>query len=109
MPRYSIIRSDNAVVVDGEYYHVNCSLLPANVHAIQWDGTKGHVEFVDEDQNDGKRDPNLMITDFAPYASLIEAWQEAKNAAIKAAEIEADVKRTPEAAPSDGSLHVLAD
>ena len=81
MSKYSIIREDNAVVVDGEHYQVDCSSLPANVHAIRWNGTRGHIEFVDEDPNDGRRDPNQTIDDFSPYQYLVDRWYDAKNEA----------------------------
>jgi hypothetical protein len=80
MARYSIIREDNAVVVDGEHYIVDCSSLPANIHAIQWNNGRGHIEFVDDDPNDGKRDPNRAIDDFSPYQHLIETWKLVKSA-----------------------------
>ena|ERR1700719_2892010 len=81
MPKYSIIRIDNIVVVNGEHYQVDCSSLPSNIHAIQWNETCGHIEFVDEDPNDGKRDPNQTIDDFSPYQYLIDKWQDAKTEA----------------------------
>lgn len=72
----TIIKSDNAVGVDGLFYTIDCSELPANFHALQWDGPEsgeggaGEVEF-----NGKPKPPNEEITDLGGYYVYYEAWQ----------------------------------
>lgn len=76
MPKVTIIPSDGIVIVDGRGFKVDLS-TPGNVHAIQWDGVNGWVEY-----NDGKL--NAPVTQ-ADYDSLvvpaIAAWEVARAAA----------------------------
>lgn len=44
--RLTIIPNDNMVIIDGVGAIVDLSHLPATVHAIQWDGSAGEVEYV---------------------------------------------------------------
>ena len=60
----SIVKEDKVVMIDGEGINFDFT-LPANVWAIQWNGSKGEIEF-----NDGT--PNEAITDFTAYQSLID-------------------------------------
>lgn len=85
--RVTIIRDDNTVVVQGERHTVDCSTLPADFHALQWDGASGEVEYrmVKCDHCGGRnKEPNLRISDLAPYQPYIDAWGVAKVAAIAA-------------------------
>lgn len=70
----TIIRDDNVVIVDGRALSVDLSGLPANLHAVQWDGASGHVEY-----NDGTL--NKQLTDITPYAAVVAAWMAARDAA----------------------------
>ena len=85
----SVIRPDSCVIVDGISALVDCSDLPAFIHAIQWnsDAARGHIEFARD--NDGRRHPNMPITDFTAYGYLCDRHREACACdAIKAKEIE---------------------
>lgn len=87
--RVTIIRDDNTVLVDGEGYTVDCTPLPADFHALQWDGTSGEVEYrmtVCSHCNTRSKKPNLFVNDMTPYLSYVDAWTKAKAAAIEAAE-----------------------
>lgn len=87
----TIIADDGVVAVDGEFRTVDLSTLDANIHAIQWNGTTGHIEYKDNS-------PNLDITDVTAYQSFIDAWTAAappaptldENKAVKTAEFEAE-------------------
>lgn len=68
--RITIIRQDNTVVVDGVGASVDCAELPQYVHAIQWFGTDGWIEFAPD--AGGKRSPNLKIVEIAPYGFLVD-------------------------------------
>ena len=56
MSTVTLIPSDKQMVLDGKAAEFDLGLA-ANIHAIQWDGSKGHIEY-----NDGK--PNEDITEF---------------------------------------------
>jgi hypothetical protein len=69
----TIIAPDNTVLVNGKPHTVDCSgLASLNVHAVQWSGTTGWVEYVVA--TDGTKPPNLTITDISPYQPYIDAW-----------------------------------
>ncbi len=76
----TILRNENRVVVDGEARIVDCSTLPINVHVVQWRGEHGEVEYVTaacDHCGVRSRKPNETISDFSPYAKLLEAWHAA--------------------------------
>lgn len=73
--RLTIIRPDNMVYIDGEAISIDCSTLPADVHAVQWsdDAGKGWIEF--EQEPFGSPKLNEEIFSRSAYASLISAWE----------------------------------
>ena len=88
--RVTIIRDDNTVSVDGEGYGVDCTPLPADFHALQWDGTSGEVEYrmmACSHCNTRSKKPNLFVNDMTPYLPYVDAWTAAKAAAIEAARV----------------------
>ena len=73
MTTLTIIKDDSFVAVDGVGLEpIDCSSLAANVHAIQFDGTNGHVEY-----NDGT--DNLAITAISDYSAITDLWTSAKS------------------------------
>lgn len=85
--RLTVIRDDNSVSVNGERHTVDCSTLPADFHALQWDGASGEVEYrmVKCDHCGGRsKEPNLRVADITSYQPYIDAWGVAKLAAIAA-------------------------
>jgi phage-related protein len=66
-----VITEDKMLQVDGEALNFDFT-IDSNIHAIQWSGTEGHIEF-----KDGT--PNEDITDFTPYQSLIDAHNAEKQ------------------------------
>lgn len=66
MATLTIVKSDNAVAVDGVGRTVDCSDLASNLWAVQFDGSNGHIEY-----NDGT--PNEAITDVNDFQSKIDA------------------------------------
>lgn len=79
MPTLTIVKEDRAVIVDG-FYLDSCDVsgLPDNVHAVQWDGTTGHVELTDGD--------NVALTSISAYQSIIDEH------ATKKAELETAIE-----------------
>lgn len=74
--KLSVQVEDGFVIIDGVGRMVDCSGIDPAIRAIQWNSEKGrgHVEFVDEDENDGQRAPNLLIESIDQYQHLIDAW-----------------------------------
>lgn len=72
--RITIVVDDNVVMIEGQAETVDCSsLLPQDVHVIQWYGTHGEVEYATDIQT-GHRKGNDKITDITPYQYLVDAW-----------------------------------
>ena len=62
MTTLSIVAEDKTIIKDGTACpKLTLSWLPSNVWAVNWDGTKGEVEY-----NDGT--PNLIINELGVYA-----------------------------------------
>ena len=73
---FTIFVSDNTVIIDGMPRMVDCSaLVPARTHAVQWDGTTGHVEYYNPPglQSDDVK-PNEPLTRMDAYQSYVDAW-----------------------------------
>src|SRR5260370_15167169 len=69
------------VRVEDQLEFVDCSSLDEDIHAIQWYGTVGEVEYKTDFVNNICR-PNERITDIAPYQHMMELWTiEAKKPA----------------------------
>lgn len=89
MQRMTIIREDNLVGIDGVFYGVDCSSIPANVHAVQWYGdvSEGEIEWV---QPRGQDKPSATrIESLDDYTYIIDLWNEAHatQLAAEAAEL----------------------
>lgn len=65
--RVTIIPVDSFVGVDGEFRSVDLGTIDPNIHAVQWDGTKGEIEFND-------RSANRVIDTLEPYQRFVDAW-----------------------------------
>lgn len=91
--RVTIIKDDHKVVVDGVPLTVSCDDLPADFHALQWDGVRGEVEYKStrcEHCSARSKKGNTLISDLSPYQPYVDAWHEAKATAdaVKAAAAE---------------------
>ena len=74
--KLTIIKDDGAVYKDGlSYSNLSLPTLPPDVHALQWNNDKGHIEFVDNVK------PNETITELPSWANdALTAWQQAYDA-----------------------------
>jgi hypothetical protein len=74
MTRLTIVPSDKLVMIDGEGREVDCSGFYSlnGVHAVQWDGTKGHIEYLPDQF--GTYRSNEQIFSIAPFQEVIGAW-----------------------------------
>jgi hypothetical protein len=90
--RVTIIVDDNFVSVDGVSYNdLDLSVLPQNVHAVQWYGERGEVEFkVDAS---GHKQHNEVITTLDDFQTVLDVWQTAH-----------DLANAPKPAPTDAEL-----
>lgn len=82
--RVTIIKDNGTVNVDGESYPVDCSGLPPDFHALQWNGAHGEIEYrmvVCSHCNTRSKKPNLFINDMTPYLAYVDAWTISKEAA----------------------------
>lgn len=79
MTKISIISEDKILAQDGVGYVLpDFSQVPTNIHALQWDETKGEIEFY-LDENDLKL-PNEKITEIPLWVNaLILQWEVAKK------------------------------
>tara|TARA_R110000772_G_scaffold21066_1_gene58253 strand:+ start:690 stop:962 length:273 start_codon:yes stop_codon:yes gene_type:complete len=57
MSHYTVIKEDGAIYKD-QVSAIGCDMsgLPEDFHALQWDGTNGHIEYTDNLK------PNLVVT-----------------------------------------------
>jgi hypothetical protein len=72
--RLTIIRDDSAVGVDGVFRRIDLSSLRANVRAVQWNGTSGHIEYDDT--------ANTLFTNIAEFQSFVDLWKAAASEQI---------------------------
>jgi hypothetical protein len=88
----TIIKDDKWVSVDGVIATLDTMDLPANVHAIQWDGSSGWIEY-----NDGTA--NETISSMADYKTITDAH------ATKVAEAQALEKEATDATNAHMQTH----
>lgn len=76
--KITIIPSDGAVYKDGvSYSELSLTSVPSNIHAMQWDGVKGEIEFV-TDAN-GNKAINEKIDALPDWVNdCLTAWDSAK-------------------------------
>lgn len=78
--RLTIIADDKRVGVNGEFFEpVDLSRLDPAIHAVQWYGNFGEVEYKQQLQNGALVKPaNAVITSIAPYQFAVDVWKAAK-------------------------------
>jgi len=98
MTRLTILPVDGAVYRDaGNYVDLDLSScgIPADVHALQWDGSAGHIEFTDTRENE-------EITALPDWANACVAKWDEEVARIAAAAAEAAEAAAEAAAQENG-------
>ena len=80
--KLTIIPKNKVVILNSAALHALTFSLPNNIHAVQWFGTKGEIEY-----NDGTL--NKPIKDISPYQPIIDIYNIEKEK-IKTARIEAN-------------------
>ena len=79
MSTVTIVPSDKLIIVDDEALVFDFP-APENMHALQWDGQRGHIEW--EDDYNWPLEPEAYEEEVAPYVAL---WQAEKARREKAA------------------------
>lgn len=92
-----IIPSDGAVYVDGvSHSDLDLNFIPSDVHALQWNQTKGWVEFKDND--DVIKPQNQVITELPQWA--LDCVQIYQDFIVEIARLEAERQAERQAAIS---------
>lgn len=75
-----IIADDASVGIDAlNYGGLDMSQLDPSIHAIQWYGEYGEIEFKSKFENGQIVKPqNQIITNMTPYQWAVDAWNAAK-------------------------------
>ena len=79
MPVVTAIPKDHLIIVDGVALNLSFD-APESMHALQWDGQRGHIEWADDDN--WPLEPEAYNDEVAPYVAL---WQAEKSLRDKAA------------------------
>jgi hypothetical protein len=80
MPHVTIIPSDHCVYIDREAMQVDCSDVvdeerpELRVHAVQWNGKVGWIEYENDPFDDKNYVPNREIRDVAQFQKFIDQW-----------------------------------
>lgn len=90
----SVIPADKTIVINGEGLTFEFPYFPPSLHAIQWNGINGTLEFT--------QGPQQFFDNAAIVQPYIDAWnaEKARLEAEAAAAAEAEAAATEEAAPS---------
>lgn len=85
MPTVTVVPADKLIIVGGEALVFDSPFAaPANLHALQWDGEQGHMEWTDD--YNMTLDASLYDDEVAPYVRLWEAEKARLTAEAEAAE-----------------------
>ena len=79
MPVVTVVPKDHLISVDGVALNLSFD-APETMHALQWDGQRGHIEW--EDDYNWPLEPEAYNEEVAPYVAL---WQAEKDRLDKAA------------------------
>lgn len=94
MPRVTVVPADRLVIVDGQALTFAFT-APERMHALQWDGKQGHIEWLgsgDEPPHNEPLGADIYADRVAPY---VELWKEEK-ARLEQAAAEAEAARLAE-------------
>lgn len=88
MPRVTVVPDDRLVIVDGKALTFDFN-APWRMHALQWDGQKGHIEWAGDDANPQHNETlttNNYTSQVAPFVALWDAEKARLTAEAEAAE-----------------------
>ena len=80
--KLTIIADDKAVGINSEFFDsLDLPQLDSTIHAVQWYGEYGEVEYKTRFENGALVKPaNVLITDVTSFQFAVDAWNAAKLA-----------------------------
>ncbi len=87
--KVSIIPSDQTIIVDGQALTFNYDIDPT-IHALQWDGDSGEIEYNDGIANEQFTDSTLVDTLVSAYEDEVERLEAEAQATAQAVVDEAE-------------------
>ena len=94
MPRVTVVPADRLVIVDGQALTFNFN-APGRMHALQWDGKQGHIEWLGYGHEPPRNEPLAADSYAGQVAPYVELWKEEK-ARLEQAAAEAEAARLAE-------------
>ena len=83
--KVSIIPSDKTIIVDGQALTFDYDIDPT-IHALQWDGDSGEIEYNDGIANEQFTDSTLVDTLVSAYEDEVERLEAEAQAVVDEAE-----------------------
>ena len=94
MSRVTVVPADRLVIVDGQALTFEFS-APERMHALQWDGKQGHIEWLGSGDEPPHNEPLGADSYAGQVAPYVELWEEEK-ARLDQAAAEAEAARLAE-------------
>lgn len=94
MSRVTVVPADRLVIVDGQALTFEFS-APERMHALQWDGKQGHIEWLGSGDEPPHNVPLAADSYAGQVAPYVELWEEEK-ARLDQAAAEAEAARLAE-------------
>lgn len=94
MSRVTVVPADRLVIVDGQALTFAFN-APERMHALQWDGKQGHIEWQGSDDEPPHNEPLEAASYADQVAPYVELWKEEK-ARLEQAAAEAEAARLAE-------------
>lgn len=94
MSRVTVVPADRLVIVDGQALTFEFS-APERMHALQWDGKQGHIEWLGSGDEPPHNEPLAADSYAGQVAPYVELWKEEK-ARLEQAAAEAEAARLAE-------------
>lgn len=77
MSRVTVVPADRLVIVDGQALTFEFS-APERMHALQWDGKQGHIEWLGSGDEPPHNEPLAADSYAGQVAPYVELWKEEK-------------------------------
>jgi|GEM_PF-394042 len=95
MPRVTVVPADRLVIVDGQALILDFN-APERMHALQWDGKQGHIEWQGSDNEPPHNEPLEAASYADQVAPYVDLWtKEKKRLDNEAAAAEAEYNSLP--------------
>ena len=94
MPRVTVVPADRLVIVDGQALTFAFN-APERMHALQWDGKQGHIEWLGSGDEPPHNEPLGADSYAGQVAPYVKMWEEEK-ARLEQAAAEAEAARLAE-------------